>query len=67
VRYRDLGEDLDAIVWEARATPWRFTFVSERAAEMLGYPTSQWTSTSEFWHQTIHPEDREAAVAALQR
>ena len=67
VRYRDLVEDLEAIVWEASAAPWRFTFVSERAAEMLGYPSSQWTSTSDFWQQTIHQEDREAAVAALQR
>ena len=65
VRYRDLVEDLEAIVWEATAAPWRFTFVSERAAAMLGYPTPHWTASSDFWEQIIHPEGRAAALAVL--
>ena len=35
--YRNLMNDIDAIVWEAELPTWRFTFVSHKAEVILGY------------------------------
>jgi PAS domain S-box-containing protein len=64
VRYRDLVEGLDAIVWEADAETWRFTFVSQWAKTLLGYPLERWLQEPTFWTDLIHPEDREHTVRA---
>ena len=62
-RYRDLVEDLDAIAWEFDVAGWRFTFVSQRAETILGYPVSRWIEDPGFWEDTIlHPDDREWAL-----
>lgn len=63
-RFRDLVQGLNAIVWEADPATLQFSFVSERAADILGYPASQWLSEPDFWSNHIHPDDREAVVAA---
>src|SRR5262245_56845707 len=41
-RFKDLVQSLNAIVWEADATSFDFTFVSEQAEAILGYPVAQW-------------------------
>ncbi len=63
-RLRNLLEGLDAIVWEAEAPAWQFSFVSARAEGILGYSVEQWLTDPSFWANHIHPEDRESAVAA---
>jgi two-component system NtrC family sensor kinase len=62
-RFRDILQGLHAIVWEADAETWRFTFVSQRAEEILGYPVERWLSEPQFWVNLIHPEDRQRSVA----
>lgn len=62
LRYRDLVEGLEAIVWEAEVDPWRYTFVSRRAETFLGYPTERWYQEPNFWFDLILPEDREQAL-----
>jgi PAS domain S-box-containing protein len=70
-RYYDLIQGLDAIVWEASlqkssdtgASPLRFTFVSEQAERLLGYPARLWLADPGFWTGLIHPEDRERVLA----
>ncbi|OGO49393.1 MAG: hypothetical protein A2148_06820 [Chloroflexi bacterium RBG_16_68_14] len=62
-RLRTLIGDVDAIVWEASATTWQFSFVSGRAEAILGYPVEQWTTEPDFWANHIYPDDREHAVA----
>ena len=62
-RFHDLVQELDAIVWEADAATLRFTFVSQRAEGILGYPIEHWLRERDFWSARIHPEDRERAVA----
>ena len=62
-RFRDLVQDLDAIVWEADAATLRFSFVSQRAERILGYPAEQWLQEPDFWVTHLHPDDREATVA----
>lgn len=64
-RLRSLVADLDAVVWEADAASGRFTFVSQRAWDMLGYPPVFWIQEPGFWADHIHPEDRERAVQAF--
>jgi two-component system cell cycle sensor histidine kinase/response regulator CckA len=61
-RFKDLVQSLNAIVWEADASTFGFTFVSEQAEAILGYPVAQWLTEPGFWASHIHPEDRDAAV-----
>ncbi|WP_448564843.1 PAS domain S-box protein [Trichothermofontia sp.] len=73
-QYEDLVNSLDSIVWEAMpAGPshnglnvlanYRFSFVSQTAERLLGYPVSAWLGdpcqkTQPVWPQRIHPNDR---------
>lgn len=52
---------LGAIVWEADARTFQFTWVSPQAEEILGYPAERWTE-QDFWLEILHPEDRDSAV-----
>ena len=61
-RFRDLVQGLDAIVWEADAHTLRFTFVSQRAEGLLGYPPEHWLRAPDFFAQRLHGEDRERAL-----
>jgi diguanylate cyclase (GGDEF)-like protein/PAS domain S-box-containing protein len=56
-KYRALVLDVDAIVWEAEASTLKFTFVSPRAADWLGFALDDWLRDENFWPQRIHPED----------
>jgi PAS domain S-box-containing protein len=60
--YRELVESLDAIFWEAEPRALQFTSVSSKAATLLGYAQSDWTSNPTFWADIIHPEDRQQAI-----
>jgi PAS domain S-box-containing protein len=62
-RFHDMLQGLHAIVWEADARTWQFTFVSQRAAEILGYPVEQWLTQPDFWVSHIYSEDRERTAA----
>ncbi|MBD1892894.1 PAS domain S-box protein [Coleofasciculus sp. FACHB-SPT9] len=45
------------------AVTWKFTFVSDRAQDILGYPISQWLNEPTFWQDCLlHPEDRDWCV-----
>lgn len=55
---------LDAIVWQADADLRHCSFVSRRAALLLGYPCEQWLSEPHFWSSHLHPDDQ-ARVQAL--
>src|SRR5262249_28730937 len=57
-RFRDLVQGLDAIVWEADAATLRYSFVSQRAETILGFPVTRWLETSDFFVTRIHPDDR---------
>ncbi len=62
-RYRDLVQGIDAIVWEADAETWAFTFIADHVQSVLGYSASEWISNKDAWVESVHPEDREQAVA----
>jgi PAS domain S-box-containing protein len=61
-RFLDLVQGLDAIVWEADAATFQFTFISRRAEDLLGYPVERWLSEPHFWADHILAEDRAWAV-----
>ena len=66
-RFRDLVQDLDAIVWEADIPSRMFTFVSDRAQPMLGYPIQHWLQTRDFWLKHVCPEDRQSMTSFLRQ
>jgi len=65
-RFRDLVQGVDAIVWEADAANYQFTFVSQQAEEILGYPIEQWRTSADFQTRYLHPDDREQVVKLYQ-
>ncbi len=62
-KLRALIGDIDAIVWEADPETFQFTFVSERAESILGYPIQQWMTEPNFWANHLHPEDKDKTLA----
>lgn len=61
-QYRRLVNSIDGIVWQADFPSLRFSFVSQQAERLLGYPVSAWLEQDEFWQQHIHQEDRQKAL-----
>ncbi len=56
--YNALVNSIDGIVWEFDLAVEHFTFVSQQAERLLGYPTERWLSEPNFWLEQIHPDDR---------
>ncbi|MBD2137304.1 PAS domain S-box protein [Anabaena sp. FACHB-1237] len=42
------------------------TFISDNVELILGYPPQTFLEADKFWHDYIHPEDREKVVSGLQ-
>ena len=51
-----LVNGIGAIVWEADAETFQFSFVSKEAENILGYPVSKWLEPG-FWPKHTHPDD----------
>lgn len=62
-QYENLVASIDGIVWEADARTFQFTFVSQQAERLLGYPIERWLTEPTFWQDNIYPDDRASAVA----
>lgn len=60
-RFRSLVQELDAVFWECDATTFQFSFVSQRAEKLLGYPTHKWRQPG-FWASILHPDDQHWAL-----
>src|SRR5207245_11413463 len=52
-----------AIGWEADAAALRFSFVSQRAQTVFGFPPDRWLDEPDFFSKRIHPEDRIKVMA----
>jgi two-component system cell cycle sensor histidine kinase/response regulator CckA len=66
-KYEELVGSVEAIIWKGEAQTLRFTFVSEQAETILGYPVQSWLEQPSFWSDHIHPDDREWAVTFCRR
>jgi PAS domain S-box-containing protein len=64
---RSLIADMDGIVWEADASSMHFTFVSDGALDILGWPPSEWIEDPSFWADHLHPHDRQRVVSRFVR
>jgi PAS domain S-box-containing protein len=60
-QYEGIVASLGGIVWECEAATFTFSFVSEQAERLLGYPRAQWLEPG-FWTAHIHPDDRDWVV-----
>jgi PAS domain S-box-containing protein len=65
-RYRDVVEGIGAIFWEADVNTLQFTFVSQQAERILGYPVDRWLADPQFWIASMHPDDRGRVAAEWQ-
>jgi PAS domain S-box-containing protein len=60
-QYEQLITNIDSIVWEMDVRTYQFTFVSQQAEPLLGYPLSQWL-TPGFWVDHLDPDDRDCVL-----
>jgi PAS domain S-box-containing protein len=60
-----LLETTKVVSWEAEVEGQHFTYVSEQAVKMLGYPTSDWYEPN-FLASHIHPDDRRRVLSTYQ-
>ena len=59
-RFHDLINWVDhAIIWEFDAVNFRFSFVSQRAEEIVGHTAEDWISSVDFFFERVPEEDRE--------
>lgn len=54
--YEELVDSLEAIVYEVDAKDFKFTFVSKKCEQLLGYPQQLWLEELA-WEKLIHPDD----------
>lgn len=66
-KFETLVNSVDGIVWEATAGSKVYSFVSQRAVKILGYPCQQWLDVPDFWASKVHPDDRVAVSELRQR
>jgi PAS domain S-box-containing protein len=59
--FRRLVETTAAVIWQADAESWRFTYVTPQAIRLLGFPLEQWYE-KDFWVSHIHLDDRQRAM-----
>src|SRR3954471_4777679 len=60
-KFETLVNSIQGVVWEADPITFAFSFVSEQAERLLGYPRALWSSEVEFWLAHIHPDDQALA------
>jgi len=60
-QYRTLVESTQGISWRVDLASRRFTFISSRVEQTLGYPVDSWTDL-DVWIERIHPEDRTETI-----
>lgn len=62
MRYRNLIQEIDAIIWEFDPNTNKFKFISKRAEELLGYPQENWLNQTGFLATYCHPDDLAACM-----
>jgi diguanylate cyclase (GGDEF)-like protein/PAS domain S-box-containing protein len=69
-RYRFLVEGIEVVAWEFSTAEESFTYVSPRAADLLGYELADWRQPN-FLQMHAHPDDlprvREARIKAIEK
>jgi PAS domain S-box-containing protein len=67
-QYRELVEGLPLVSYQDSVTDGSCLYISPQVVELLGYPTSDWTRNhQDVFRRAVHPDDREAVLAAAVR
>ncbi len=61
-QFKELVQAQSAIVWRYNPATRLFSFVSDEAEKLLGYPQYRWLTEPGFWESCIDPRDRDWAV-----
>lgn len=64
-RLYELVQGLGVVVWEGDAKTFRYTFVSDAAEQLFGYPVSRWYREADLWSEMIDPSDRQFVMSRL--
>ena len=60
--FQALVDSLEGVVWEADFPSYQFTFVSQQAERLLGYPIEQWLAEPNFFCNRLHASDQSWVV-----
>ena len=60
--FQTLVDSLEGVVWVAEFPSYRFTFVSQQAERLLGYPIEQWLTEPNFFCNRLHESDQSWVV-----
>ena len=66
-QYRELVNDVAAVVWEKDIPSGEFTVVSRQAESIFGYSVTRWLEDSDFWVRRVHSDDRDRYTNSLDR
>jgi PAS domain S-box-containing protein len=69
-RYRTLVEGMPVVTYVSGApheTTAAHRYVAPSIRELLGYSQDEWVADPDLWKKRLHPEDREAVVAEVDR
>ena len=61
-QFSQLLEKTKIVVWEAAADTWQFTYISDQATRIFGYPLKQWYEPG-FLALHIHRKDRDRTLS----
>jgi PAS domain S-box-containing protein len=61
-RFRYLVNSIEGVVWEMDLQSSNYLFVSERSADLFGYPPAEWLRDAEFWMSHVSPDDLDRVV-----
>jgi PAS domain S-box-containing protein len=61
-KFETLVNSIEGMVWEADPQTFEFTFVSQQAEKLLGFPQEQWLAEPTFWQDHLHPDDKQRAL-----
>lgn len=59
----DLLASLNVVLWRAEPGERRFTFVSDHAEALFGFPVERWLDERGFWLARLHPADRDLVLS----
>ena len=62
-RLRQLVESAKVILWRGSIDSTNFSYINQEAEDLLGYPIENWTGTSAFWLNHLHPQDLDRVQA----
>jgi len=66
-RFRQMAENIDSVFWLSDPETTRSLYVSPAVERIWGRPASDFIEDDRAWTNSIHPDDRDTAVARLER